>query len=59
MLHSNLPYLMKQKGIKEQVLKAKARIASQTLTNARGKDIGRCRLNTLERIARALDVTPL
>ena len=58
MFYSNLPFLMKQKSIRGTDLKLKARIASQTLTNARGKNIGRCQLNTLARIAKALGVTP-
>lgn len=58
MIQSNLVMVMKQKGVKVEELLTRTGLARQTITNARGTDIGRCRLNTLERIAEALDVTP-
>ena len=54
MLKSNLKKIMEEKGETIRGLAAKAKVSDRTILSARGDDISKCRLYTLEAIARCL-----
>lgn len=57
MIESRLAELMEEKGVTVLALSNESGIATETITRARGKKIGKCRLETLERIAEVLQVS--
>lgn len=56
MVRSNVKELMKEKKVTYHDLIKSAGVSMQTVRNARGPEISKCKLQTLEAIAAALGV---
>lgn len=57
MIESRLADIMEEKGVTVLELSHESGVATETITRARGEKVGKCRLDTLEKIANVLQVS--